>query len=282
MNYEASHALNAQKFKRRFGVRRATFKRMVKALTPPSPKRPSPGRPAKLSIEDQILVALEYWREYRTYFHIATDRGVSESTVCRIVHRIEAQIMASGWFRIPGKKQLVKGFGRPDLVVVDVTETPIERPQKQQKRAYSGKKKQHTLKCQVIIDRDTLEIICLHFGLGRTHDFKLFKAAGIHLHPGTGILADSGYQGIARYLSNSYIPKKKTKEGERSEAERDDNRILSQERICIEHVNRRVKIFKILAQRYRNRRRRYGLRFNIIAALYNYELSLAWDREKAL
>ncbi|MEL6941013.1 MAG: transposase family protein, partial [Cyanobacteria bacterium J06598_1] len=124
MNYEATHALNAPKFKRRFGVQRATFKRMVKAVKVQISELPSPGRPAKLSIEDQILVALEYWREYRTYFHIATDRGVSESTVCRIVHRIEVQIMTSGLFRIPGKKQLVRGFGRPDLVVVDVTETP--------------------------------------------------------------------------------------------------------------------------------------------------------------
>ena len=96
MNYEASHALNNPKFKRRFGVQRATFKRMVKAVKAQIPERPGPGRPAKLSREDQILVALEYWREYRTYFHIATDRGVSESTVCRIVHRMEVQIMASG------------------------------------------------------------------------------------------------------------------------------------------------------------------------------------------
>ena len=275
MNYEATYSLSAPKFKRRFGVQRATFKRMVKAVKTQMPELRHRGRPAKLSIADQILVALEYWREYRTYFHIATDRGVSESTVCRIVHRIETQIMASGLFRIPGKKRLVRGFARPDLVVIDVTETPIERPKKKQKQTYSGKKKQHTLKCQVIIDRDTLDIICLHFGLGRTHDFKLFKAAGIHVHPDTGMLGDSGYQGIIRYLSNSYIPKKKPRNGELSEAERDENRTLSKERIYIEHVNRRVKIFRILAQRYRNRRRRYGLRFNIIAALYNYELSLA-------
>ena len=211
MNYEATHALSTQKFKRRFGVQRATFKRMVKGVKAQIPKLSRPGRPAKLSIEEQVLVALEYWRKYRTYFHIATDKGVSESTVCRIVHRIEVQIMASGLFRIPGKRQLVQGFGRPDLVVIDVTETPIERPKKKQRQAYSGKKKQHTLKCQVIIERDTLEIICLHFGLGRTHDFNLFKAAGIQVHPDTGMLADSGYQGIARYLPNSYTPRKNRK-----------------------------------------------------------------------
>ncbi len=275
MNYEATHTLTNQKFKRRFGVQRSTFNRMVQAVTTQIPELPRRGRPFKLSLEDQVLVALEYWREYRTYFHIGTDKKVSESTVCRIVHRIEARIMASGLFRIPGKKRLVRGFGRPDLVVVDVTETPIERPKKHQKDFYSGKQKQHTLKCQVLIDRDTFEVICLHFGQGRTHDFKLFKASGIHIHPETGSLGDSGYQGIARYHSNSYIPKKKPRNGDLSEADRDYNRSLGKERIWVEHVNARLKIFRILAQRYRNRRRRYGLRCNLIAALYNYELNLA-------
>lgn len=275
MNYEAAQALSNSQFKRRFGVLRPTFNRMVKGLKTQLPQLPHPGRPPSLSIEDQILVALEYWREYRTYFHIATDRGVSESTICRTVHRVETRLMASGLFRLPGKKQLVRGFGRPDIVVMDVTETPIERPKRKQKGFYSGKKKQHTLKCQVVIDQDTQAIICLYFGHGRTHDFKLFKASGVHFHPDTLSLEDKGYQGIARYHANSFIPKKKPKQGDLSELERDFNRTLGRERICIEHVNRRLKIFKVLAQRYRNRRRYYGLRFNLIAALYNYELKLA-------
>ena len=88
-------------------------------------------------------------------------------------------------------------------------------------------------------------------------------------------LEDKGYQGIARYHTNSFIPFKKPRDGELSESERDYNRALSGERICIEHVNRRLKVFKILAQRYRNRRKRYGLRFNLIAALYNHERAIA-------
>jgi len=282
MNYEATQTLSNSQFKRRFGVQRPTFDQMVQGLKTQIPELPHPGRPPSLSIEDQILVALEYWREYRTYFHIATDRGVSESTICRTIHRVEARLMASGRFRIPGKKQLIQGFGRPDVVVMDVTETPIERPKRKQKWFYSGKKKHHTLKCQIVIDRDTQEIICLHFGQGRTHDFKLFKASGVHFHPDTLSLEDKGYQGMARYHANCFIPKKKPKNGELSEAERDFNRTLSRERICIEHVNRRLKIFKLLAQRYRNRRRRYGLRFNLIAALYNYELNLACEKQQSL
>lgn len=274
MNYSASQALSHSHFKRRFGVHRATFKRMVKGLRGQRPQTISPGRPSKLSIENQTLVALEYWREYRTYFHIATDWAVSESTVCRIVHRVETDLMASGLFRIPGKKRLVQGFGDYEMVVMDVTETPIERPKRKQKEFSSGKKKHHTLKCQVIIDQATLDIICLHFGHGRTHDFRLFKTSGVHFNPDTKSLEDSGYQGISRYHSNSFIPKKKPKNGELSDSDREYNRALGSERICIEHVNRRLKIFKVLALRYRNRRRRYGLRFNLIAALYNHERSL--------
>ncbi len=275
MNYEVSQALSHSQFKRRFGVQRATFKRMVKGLSVPLAQPRSPGRPHKLSIKNQILVALEYWREYRTYFHIATDWAVSESTVCRIVHRVETGLMASGLFRLPGKKRLVRGFGQYEMVVMDVTETPIERPKHNQKEFYSGKKKQHTLKCQVIMEKASLNIICLHFGHGRTHDFKLFHASGVHFHRDTKSLEDSGYQGIAAYHANSFIPLKKPKNGELSDSDRDYNRALGSERVCIEHVNRRLKIFKILALRYRNRRRRYGLRFNLVAALYNHERSLA-------
>jgi DDE superfamily endonuclease/Helix-turn-helix of DDE superfamily endonuclease len=275
MNYETSQTLTHRQFKRRFGVQRATFNRMLKGLSGDRPEASSRGRPHKLSLGNQILVGLEYWREYRTYFHIATDWGVSESTVCRIVHRIETDLMTSGLFRIPGKKELLRGFGQYERVVMDVTETPIERPKRKQKWFYSGKKKQHTLKCQVVIDQASQAIICLHFGQGRTHDFNLFKASGVHFHPETGSLEDSGYQGISRYHSNSYIPQKKPKDGELTDSERDYNRALGSERVCIEHVNRRLKIFKILALRYRNRRRRYGLRCNLIAALYNYERSLA-------
>jgi DDE superfamily endonuclease/Helix-turn-helix of DDE superfamily endonuclease len=226
-------------------------------------------------VEEEILVTLEYWREYRTYFHISTDWGVSESTVCRIVHRVGHGLLDSGRFRLPGKKRLVQGFDPPEVVVMDVTETPIERPQRQQRHFYSGKKKQHTLKCQRILDRDTGQIICTAFGAGRSHDFSLFQASGIHFHPETESLQDSGYPGIHRHHTQSYIPRKNPKGGELSALERSYNQALGRERVCIEHVNRRLKIFKILGQRYRNRRRRYGLRCNLIAAIYNFELPVA-------
>jgi hypothetical protein len=91
------------------------------------------GRRSALTLEEQVLVALEYWRKYRTYFHRGTNWGVSESRICRIVTNIESTLMKTGKFGIPGKKALFKGFGRPEVVVMDVTETAIERKKKHRK-----------------------------------------------------------------------------------------------------------------------------------------------------
>lgn len=275
MKYKNVQKLNSKDFKRFTGVQKQTFKMMLKAWDEYHVSQSNAGRPSKLNRPEQLLVALQYWREYRSYFHIAQDWQVSEATVCRIVHRVEKVLMNSGRFRLPGKKQLMKGFGTPDVILIDVTETPIERPKKGQKQYYSGKKKQHTLKCQVLAERDTAQIICLFFGKGCGHDFHLFKVSGIQIHPETESLQDSGYQGIKAYHSNSYIPRKKPKHRELTQLERDYNHALSQERIAIEHINRSLKIFRILAGRYRNRRCRYNLRCNLIASIYNYELSLA-------
>ncbi|MEM1281056.1 MAG: IS5 family transposase [Cyanobacteria bacterium P01_H01_bin.152] len=275
MNYEKAKTLFAEHFKRRFGVQAKTFKQMLKVLKPQWRPLPQPGAKPKLGIEDRILLTLEYWREYRTYFHIGSSWGVSESTVCRIVHWVEATLMQSGRFRLPGKKQLFQGFGTLKVIVIDVTETPIERPKRRQRQFYSGKKKEHTLKCQLIIDRVSGQIIYTFFGKGRRHDFQVFKASGVHVYPEIQSLQDKGYQGIQVLHSNSCLPHKKPKGGELSVEEKAYNRALSKERIVIAHVNRRLKIFRILAGRYRNRRRRFELRCNLIAALYNYERSKA-------
>jgi len=274
MNYTIAQSLSPEHFKRRFGIHRATLKQMIKVLKPEWRASAKPGAKPKLDLEDRVLVALEYWREYRTYFHIGSSWGISESTVCRIVYWVEDHLMGSGKFRLAGKKRLVQGFGRPEVVVIDVTETPIERPQQRQRVFYSGKKKRHTLKCQVLIEQATQEVICLFFGKGSRHDFKLFQASGVRLHPETESLQDKGYQGIQKLHANSRLPIKKPQGGSLSAADKAKNRELAVERIGIEHVNRRLKIFRILAERYRNRRRRYGLRCNLIAALYNFELSL--------
>ncbi len=90
------------------------------------------------------------------------------------------------------------------------------------------------------------------------------------LRPKTQCLADSGYLGLKKHHENSRLPDKKSKRHPLTQAQKTSNRQLSSERFVIEHIIRSVKIFRILAERYRNRRRRFGLRFNLIAALYNF------------
>ena len=104
-----------------------------------------PGRKPKLIVEDQILIMLEYLREYRTYYHISKTWKMSESNICRIVHKIENILIKSREFRLPGKKELWQSSSEEELVVMDVMESQIERPKKRQKQFYSGKQKEHTL-----------------------------------------------------------------------------------------------------------------------------------------
>jgi hypothetical protein len=88
------------------------------------------GRPAKLAVEDQVLLTLEYWREYRTLFHLAKSWGLHESSVCRTIRRVEDILTKSQAFRLPGRKQLQPTDHRIEFIVVDVAETPVERPKK--------------------------------------------------------------------------------------------------------------------------------------------------------
>ena len=93
------------------------------------------------------------------------------------------------------------------------------------------------------------------------------------MHESLELLADSGYQGLSKLHAKSKTPRKKPRKAELTEAQKQSNRELARRRVVVEHVIRSLKIFRILAERYRNRRRRFSLRFNLIAGLYNYELS---------
>ncbi len=127
MRYDHLQDLAAPDFKRLTGVRPETFTAMLAVL---QREARSMGRPTKLSLADQLLLTLMYWREYRTQFHIAQAYGVSEATVCRTIVRVEQALLRSGDFRLPGKKALRQPDTQLTVVVLDATETPVERPQK--------------------------------------------------------------------------------------------------------------------------------------------------------
>jgi hypothetical protein len=130
MTYEQIKDLKPEDFKRACGVHPQTFEKMVQVLREHVQRKIKQGRPIKRSLEDQLLVTLQYWREYRTYFHIGLSWGVAESVVCRTVHRMENLLIQSNIFHLPGKKTLHAGGTQFEVIVVDVAESPVERPQK--------------------------------------------------------------------------------------------------------------------------------------------------------
>lgn len=117
-----------------------------------------------------------------------------------------------------------------------------------------------------------MEIICIAQATGKTHDFALFKDKFIGIDELIQLLADSGYQGIIEFHANSQTPYKKSKNKPLTEEEKHFNRELSRKRIVIENINRRIKRFKIMCDRYRNKRKRHGLRVTIICALHNWDV----------
>jgi len=124
------------------------------------------------------------------------------------------------------------------------------------------------------VDKATGTIICTAQDKGRRHDFRLFRQSKTRLHPDTKAVTDTGYLGLNKIHANTSMPKKRSKKNPLTKDDKDSNRRLSKERVPCENVIGALKRFKIIADRYRNRRKRFGLRFNLIAALYNANLAL--------
>ena len=126
----------------------------------------------------------------------------------------------------------------------------------------------------MIADHKTTEIVATAFSYGSKHDFQLFKDDRNEMAEHVRVLADAGYQGLAEFHENCQTPFKKSKYHPLTKRQKQINRRLARKRIVIEHIFRKLKVFRILSERYRNRRKRFALRFNLIAAIYNFELNL--------
>jgi hypothetical protein len=137
MRYEEIKDWKDTDFKRLTGVKTETFNQMLMVL---ERELASFGRPPKLSRADQLLMTLMYWREYRTQFHIAGSYGISEATVCRTINKVEEALVRSGEFRLPGKKVLQPSDTIIEVVLVDVSEQPIERPKKSKNNITAAKR----------------------------------------------------------------------------------------------------------------------------------------------
>ena len=131
MKYETLKKYSDEQFRRITGVKRATFEKMLDILRPRLGEKLSKGgRKPKLTLEEMLLAALEYWREYRTYAHIAASYGIHESNMYRLIKWAEDVLIKDGTFSLPGKKALLKTDVEYEVVLIDVTETPVERPKR--------------------------------------------------------------------------------------------------------------------------------------------------------
>ena len=134
--------------------------------------------------------------------------------------------------------------------------------------------KKHTQQAQLIINQHSWQIIATAFSRESKHDFQLLKDSQTTISQQISCRADFGYQGWANLHAKSWLPKKKSKHHPLSRQEKMTNQHLARGRIHIEHVIGKLKVFAILCQRDGNRRRRFSLRFNLIAAIYHLELKL--------
>jgi hypothetical protein len=130
MHYEEAKKLREEEFQRLTGVKRRTYDKMIEILRPhEEAKRKKGGRKPTLCLEDQVLMALEYWREYRTYFHIGKNYGISESAAYLGIRWIEDTLIKDGVFSLPSRRALAE-IKPEEIILIDATETPVERPKK--------------------------------------------------------------------------------------------------------------------------------------------------------
>ena len=268
--YDSLKKLNDKKFKRAVGIPRELFEIyvlvIIAALKEKHKKR---GRNPKLKAEDLLLLMFYYYRDYDTYFKLGVYFDIDESNAYRWIKWCEEILQNYSIEPFDSNK-----LSEKKEYIVDVMECPIERPKdkEMQKEYYSGKKKKHTIKIQIIIESDTKKILYVAFDKGSIHDFNLFKNSTKDLSDLLKILADSGYQGIQNLFKNSLTPKKKSKNNPLTAEDKELNHLISSNRIAIEHVNSQLKVFKILSVRYRSRINSFIPRAIFICSLYNYSL----------
>jgi hypothetical protein len=123
------------------------------------------------------------------------------------------------------------------------------------------------------VDKKSKKIICTNFSNGKKHDFRLFKESKVRWTTDINAITDSGYTGIDKIQSTTKFPKKRTKKKPLTVEDKERNKMLSSQRVANENVIGFIKRFKIISDRYRNRRRRFGLRFNLIAGIYNHDFT---------
>lgn len=133
--------LPSNRFRRLTGVSKSVFQIMVGVIQAMEHKRMKKGgKPSHLKTEDKLLMTLEYLREYRTYFHLGQSYGLSESACYRNCKWVEEVLVRNKTFSLPGKKVLLDNDSSIEVILIDATEFPIERPKKTSTKQTESKK----------------------------------------------------------------------------------------------------------------------------------------------
>lgn len=215
------------------------------------------GRKELLSIPEQVCLCLFYLRQIPTFEVLGMLFGISKTEANDTFHywkKILRQILPSSLLeqveKNEGDLMIVQEILTSFKLLVDSVEQPIERPSdnEEQKKLFSGKKKQHTVKNQIVSLPKGKDIIDVKVGLpGPTADIKLFREQQTKFDKEQEFEGDKAYQGG----TNITTPHKKKKKQQLSEQQKEENKVLSSKRIFVEHLIRVVKIFQVASQRFR-------------------------------
>ena len=231
------------------------------------------GRKATLPLADQLLMLLIYYRTYVPHTFLGFLFGLDDSNVSRSNRRTEP--LLAGIFRIPERKIELSQEEIRELFF-DSTERPTARPVRGQKRFYSGKKKRHTLKTQVVVtrvkkrpgvrgQRRRVRIVAVSKTFpGSTHDKKVYDRTGVTIPPGVKGYGDTAYIG-----TGLKTPRRKPRDGKLTPRQKAGNRRVSKRRIVVEHGIGKMKVWRASAERWRNPRRRHTLMMKNGAGLHN-------------
>ncbi len=269
VKFNASSLLRKRQFRYLTGVTPDIFHEMEARLRPLWKKacrcKNRSGRPYGVGeLKDHLLVLLILYRCHITQDFLGLLCGVDKATICRSLRRIEPMAR-----RALGVKRAIKvSADEAQALLIDATEQSIERPKRGQKLYYSGKKKRHCIKAEIITTEAGRIVAVSKSVPGTVHDLML-RRQGPPLPKSARVYADSGYQGYQTDHQGLDIPYKSSKKNPLTKDEKDYNHGLSSFRVRVEHAIRRIKTFRILADRFRYPRPSHAQKFAIAAGIAN-------------
>jgi DDE superfamily endonuclease/Helix-turn-helix of DDE superfamily endonuclease len=271
--FSAARLRQSASFSRLTGVSVTTFEAMLEKLREPWDKlqgqKAKSGRPWETGgLEDHLLIMLIYYRCYVTQEFLGFFYHVDKSAICRAIKRLEK--LAAPLFGVKREPRISRR--EAEALIIDCTEQPIQRPGDDavQKKHYSGKKKRHTLKTELMVTKKGRIVSVSPSHPGSDHDLTV-RRRGPRLPRGARAYGDSAYQGYDKEHKAIDYPYKKPKDGELNEEEKEYNKGLSRFRVRVEHKIGQVKRFRIVSDRFRNPRPTHDTKTSIIAGIVNME-----------